>query len=222
MRKFVRLGVAAGATALSLTLAACSGSSSSSAGHDMSSMTSSGMSASASASVDAKHNAADVTFAQNMIVHHQGAVQMAQMAATKAATQEVKDLAERIKAAQGPEIQKMTSWLKAWGEPLTAESSMSDMGNMGGSSGSSGSMGSTDSMGMSQEQMDQLDAASGKDFDRMFLQMMTAHHRGAIELARTEQANGSNPQAIALAKSIETSQGAEVAEMGQMLQSVGS
>lgn len=217
MRKYVRMGAVAGAAALSLTLAACGGNDTSSSASSMSMSTSSSP---ASASVDAQHNAADVTFAQGMIVHHQGAIQMAQLAKTKASTQEVKDLAQRIEFAQGPEIQEMTSWLKAWGQPVTAGSSMSGM-DMGGSSASS-SMGSMDSMGMTPQQMDQLTSATGKAFDRLFLQMMTTHHQGAIEMAKTEQSNGSNPQAMALAKSIETSQTAEVTEMGQMLQNLGS
>ena len=101
----------------------------------------------------------------------------------------------------------MTSWLKTWGQPLTAEGSMPGM-----DMGASGPMGM-----MSPAQMKQLKAATGKDFDRMFLTMMTTHHQGAIAMARTEQASGSNPQAIALAKSIQTSQTGQVTQMSQML-----
>jgi uncharacterized protein (DUF305 family) len=141
-----------------------------------------------------------------MVVHHQGAITMAKLAAAQASTQQVKDLAGRIEAAQGPEIDEMTSWLKAWGEPVSASSSMGNMGS--------------GAMGMTVEQMNQLKATKGTDFDRMFLQMMTTHHQGAIEMAKTEQANGSNPQAKALAHSIETSQTAEVTEMAQMLKNL--
>src|SRR4051794_9144992 len=111
MHNISRLGVAAGAAALSLTLAACGGDSTSSSSTTSAAPTSS----TASASVDATHNAADVSFAQNMIVHHQSAIQMAQMAEKQASAQQVKDLAKRIEAAQSPEIDEMTSWLKAWG-----------------------------------------------------------------------------------------------------------
>lgn len=213
MRNFVRLGAVAGATALSLILTACG---SSGASSSASSASPSNSSTGASAPVDVQHNAADVSFAQQMIVHHQGAIQMAQMATAKASTQQVKDLAQRIETAQGPEIQEMTSWLKAWGQPVAAGAAMSGM-DTGGMSTSSASMGS-----MGQQEMDQLNAATGKNFDRMFLQMMTAHHQGAIAMAKTEQADGSNPQAKARAGSIETSQTAEVTEMGQMLQSLGA
>src|SRR3954454_12962991 len=209
MHTFSRLGVAAGAAALSLTLAACGGGNSTSSSSTTSAAPTS---STASASVDATHNAADVSFAQNMIVHHKGAIQMAQVAEKQASTQQVKDLAKRIEAAQSPEINEMTSWLKAWGEPVSPSNIM---GNSSGSM-SSGSMGSGAMGMMTNEQMNQLMGAQGADFDRMFLQMMTTHHQGAIEMAKTEQANGSNPQAKALAQSIETSQTAEGTDMSHM------
>ena len=185
---------------------------------------------SASSAIDAKHNAADVSFTQSMIVHHQGAIAMAKLAATRASTQEVKDLAARIEAAQSPEIQQMTSWLKAWGQPVSANASMSGMGNSPGSmssgSMSSGAMSSgamsSGSMGMTDAEMKGLEAASGTAFDRLFLQMMTTHHQGAVQMATSEQADGSNPQAIALATSIKTSQTAELTKMNTMLQNLGS
>jgi uncharacterized protein (DUF305 family) len=188
-------------------------------------------SASAAGVVSTEHNATDLTFAQSMIVHHQGAIEMADLAATRAASQQVKDLAARIKAAQGPEIEQMQSWLTAWGAAMSTSSEASDsMGGMdhggmdhGGSS--EVSEGSTDG-GMSMpgmmtdEQMQQLGAASGAAFDRMFLEMMIMHHQGAIEMADTEIAGGMNPDALALAESITTSQTAEITEMQKLLQSL--
>jgi uncharacterized protein (DUF305 family) len=208
MRTFARFGVAASAVALFLTLAACGSDATPSASSTAST------SSTASASVNATHNATDVSFAQNMIVHHQGAIRMAEMAQTHASSQQVKDLAGRIKAAQDPEIKEMTSWLEAWGEPVSTNNSMGNRDH------SSGPMGSGPMGMMTEEQMHQLDAAMGTDFDRTFLQMMTAHHQSAIEMAKTEQADGSNPQAIALARSIETSQTAEIAEMAEMLKNL--
>jgi uncharacterized protein (DUF305 family) len=194
--------VGAGFIAATLALVGCSNDSSSST-----TSAESGSATTAAASADKIHNAADVAFAQDMIVHHQGAIEMANMATTQAQSQQVKDLAKRISAAQGPEIDQMTDWLNTWGEMVSGDSMAGmDHSSMPGM--------------MTDDQMNQLMAASGADFDRMFLQMMTTHHQGAIEMANTEQADGSNPQAIALAKSIETSQTAEVAEMAEMLQSV--
>ncbi|WP_242418631.1 DUF305 domain-containing protein, partial [Frankia sp. CpI1-P] len=65
----------------------------------------------------ADHNAADVTFAQNMIPHHRQAIDMADLAETRASHPEVKTLARQIRAAQAPEIATMVGWLNAWKQP---------------------------------------------------------------------------------------------------------
>jgi uncharacterized protein (DUF305 family) len=70
---------------------------------------------------------------------------------------------------------------------------------------------------MSEQDMAKLEAAKGTAFDRMFAQMMIAHHNGAIAMARDEQAKGANPQAKALAVTIEKTQTAEVAKLQQIL-----
>ena len=74
----------------------------------------------------AEHNDADVTFAQEMIPHHEQAIRMAELAEARAESQEVKALAADIEAAQGPEIETMTDWLESWGEDVPDED-MSDM-----------------------------------------------------------------------------------------------
>lgn len=216
MRTATRIGALGAATALSLILAACGGANSGSMDHSAmssgSSTTSASPSASATSNVDNEHNDQDVMFAQMMIVHHKGAIEMAQMATTQASSQQVKDLATTIEAAQQPEIEQMTSWLNAWGEPVEAGSSMEGMDHSS-TSGMSGMM--------SEEQMTQLQNATGTDFDQMFLQLMIEHHTGAVQMAQTEQQQGSNPQAQELADSIVTSQSAEIEQMKQMLTTLG-
>ncbi|MEU8142197.1 DUF305 domain-containing protein [Nonomuraea sp. NPDC052129] len=194
------IGIAAGALAL---LTACGGGSE----HDMSTMSSSAPAASqassaptATESSSAAFNDADVMFAQMMIPHHQQAVEMAEMAETRASDKEVKELAAKIKAAQDPEIQTMQGWLKTWGKPAP-----------------SGGMGHNMPGIMSEADMKKLEAAKGAAFDKQFVQLMTAHHNGAIEMARTEQSQGSNPEAKALAKTIETAQQTEVEQMQGLL-----
>jgi uncharacterized protein (DUF305 family) len=71
---------------------------------------------------------------------------------------------------------------------------------------------------MNNAQMQQLSSASGPAFDRMFLQMMIAHHQGAVSMAQTELARGTNPATRQLAQQIITSQQAEIGEMQQLLQ----
>lgn len=157
----------------------------------------------------AGHNDADVTFAQEMIPHHQQAVEMSELAASQAESEDVRSLAADIAAAQGPEIETMTGWLESWGESLPDEAMPGmDHGDM--------SPGEMPGM-MTGEQMAELEAASGATFDQMFLTMMIDHHEGAIEMARTEQAEGEFPEAIALAEEIETSQTQEIQTMQDLL-----
>jgi uncharacterized protein (DUF305 family) len=152
-------------------------------------------------------NDSDVQFAQGMIPHHQQAVEMADLAVAKAASPEVKDLATRIKAAQDPEIQQMTAWLKDWDKPLEASSDMEGMDH-GSGSGSGTAMGV-----MTAEAMANLEAAAGDEFDTMFLEMMIRHHQGAIDMAKQEQSKGKFADTKALADSIVTSQQAEIDAM---------
>lgn len=155
-------------------------------------------------------NGADATFAQQMIPHHEQAVAMAQLAQGRASSEEVLSLAEDIKAAQGPEIDTLQGWLEMWGEEVP--SSGMEHGDMGHGSG-----GAMPGM-MDEEQMSDLMAASGADWDQMFLAMMTEHHEGAIEMAEVEVDQGENPDAVALAKKIISDQQAEITQMRQLRQ----
>nr|MBA3798567.1 DUF305 domain-containing protein [Geodermatophilaceae bacterium] len=94
-----------------------------------------GLAALTACSDTADHNAADVTFATDMIPHHQQAVQMAELATDRAASPEVLEVAEEIRGAQQPEIDTMSGLLEEWGEPVPE-----DMGGMGGGSGGMGDM----------------------------------------------------------------------------------
>lgn len=155
------------------------------------------------ASQAADHNDADVEFAQGMIPHHRQAVEMADLATTRASDPKVKDLAARIKQAQAPEIATMTGWLEDWGEEVPA-----DGAGHGGTEGSGM---------MSQEEMGELEKASGEGFDRLFLTMMIRHHESAVAMAETEVEKGRFPPAQGLAAKITSSQRAEIDEMKSLL-----
>jgi uncharacterized protein (DUF305 family) len=73
---------------------------------------------------------------------------------------------------------------------------------------------------MSDQQMKQLQAASGAAFDRMWLQMMIEHHTGAIEMARTELSSGTNAEAKDLAQNVVDAQQSEITTMKQLLTSL--
>jgi uncharacterized protein (DUF305 family) len=125
---------------------------------------------------------------------------MAELAPERAADPEIKELAAKIKAAQDPEIQTMKGWLTEWGKAAPEGGMGHDMPGV-----------------MSEEDMTKLKAAKGAEFDKLFAQQMIAHHNGAIEMARTEQSGGSNPEAKELAKTIETAQQAEVEQLQKIL-----
>ena len=219
-RTDVRLArLTGGLIAGAIVLTGCSDGSDDMAGMEgMDSSTSTESSAGAESSDEsAEFDNADVTFVQGMIPHHRGALAMAQMADGRAEDPRVTELANRIEAAQEPEIETMTGWLEEWGEPLPEETDDStgsmDHGSM--------DMGGTGMEGMSTEDMAALEAASGPEFDRMWLEMMVIHHRGAVEMAQTEIAEGSNAEAVALAEEIADSQAAEIEEMETLLAELG-
>lgn len=204
MRKSLNgLGVA-GVAAVAL-LAGCGG-------NDMSGMQqhSSSTAPSAAAGQQAGHNEQDVKFAQDMIGHHQQALDMAAMVPSKSTNPKVTDLGKRIAAAQDPEIKKMTEWLTKWGA-APASTSMPGMDH-GSGHGSMPGM-------MTAEEMTKLNGATGAEFDRMWLDMMIKHHQGAVEMAKTEQEKGSSADAKKLAQDIITAQQAEITEMQTMLKS---
>ncbi|CAH0211917.1 MULTISPECIES: DUF305 domain-containing protein [Microbacterium] len=155
----------------------------------------SGSSASADANTD------DVMFARMMKEHHEQAIEMSDLLLSKDGVDErVVALAEEIKAAQEPEIQKMDQWLEDWD---------ADMGNMGG-------MDHGDGM-MSEEDMQALEDATGPDAGRLFLEQMIQHHEGAVDMAQEEVDNGQNSDAIALAETIIDTQTDEIATMKEIL-----
>ena len=158
-----------------------------------------------------QHNQSDVTFAQGMIPHHAQAIEMAQLAEGRAQSEEVKALARKIADEQRPEIETMTGWLKQWGAqvPPTDMPGM-DHGNMG-------NMGTGMQGMMTPQQMQQMQQASGPAFDRMFLQMMIEHHRGAVTMAETEVRDGQYPPAKQLAQRIINDQQAEIQQMQELL-----
>ncbi|BBE48903.1 MULTISPECIES: DUF305 domain-containing protein [Rhodococcus] len=176
-------------------------------GHSMGSMSSASPASSASASSSAQFNDADVMFAQMMYPHHAQAVQMADMANGRTDNPDVLSLASAIAAAQQPEMDQMTAWLTEWGQPAPS----ADMGQMGGMDHSSGS-----GM-MTTQDMDALRAASGPEFDRQWLTMMIAHHTGAIEMANTEIADGTDPDAQEMARTIVATQQQEIDTMQRLL-----
>jgi uncharacterized protein (DUF305 family) len=154
------------------------------------------------------HNDADVMFAQHMIPHHTQAIEMSDtLLAKQGIDPRVVELANQIKAAQGPEIQQMQGWLTQWGTPSMPP--MSGHGDMAGMSGM-----------MSEQDLTALKDAQGVDASKLFLTQMIAHHEGAITMAQSEIKDGQYPPAVGMARAIVTGQQQEIDTMKGILASL--
>lgn len=149
-------------------------------------------------------NDADVTFLQGMVPHHSQATEMAEMVPDRTDDPEVNSLADEIVAAQTEEIETMNGLLEQAGEDP-----VEPMGGMDTSGMDMSGM-------MSDEQMGELEGLEGEPFVQRWTQMMTEHHRGAIESAQTVLADGENPEVATLAEEIIQAQEAEIEEMEQI------
>jgi uncharacterized protein (DUF305 family) len=152
-----------------------------------------------------------------MIPHHEQAVEMSDMVLTKQGIDpRVVSLADAIKAAQGPEIEQMQSWLTDWGvTPAPGGMPGHDMPGHDMSGGDMPQMGGHGMM--SRQDMAALQNAQGVEASRLFLTQMIEHHRGAITMAKQEIESGESPDAVAMAQSIVTSQQKEITDMEGLL-----
>ncbi|QHE71037.1 DUF305 domain-containing protein [Rhodococcus sp. WAY2] len=235
MNKSLALGAAS--TALLLALTACGDSGT----EESTATTNSAATTSVSAENGAaEHNDADIAFAQRMVPHHSQAIEMSEILLTKQGIDpRVVDLAQQIKAAQGPEIEQLNAWLTAWGQGTAATTttgmnmtesmpmgtgmqmpeapvvippagtSEMDMPGMEGGEGMEGMMSAEDMAGLRD--------AQGVDAAKLFLNQMIEHHKGAITMAQTEVEDGQNAQAKAMAQNIITTQQQEITTMEQIL-----
>lgn len=136
----------------------------------------------------------DLMFAEMMIPHHQQALEMSALALGTSVNPDVRALAEEIQAAQEPEIAQMRSW---------------------GATGAAHEGHQMDGM-LSDAEMAALAAASGTEFDRLFLEGMIKHHQGAIDMAQMVLAS-ENDEVRTLGEQIVASQQAEITRMQELL-----
>ena len=110
---------------------------------------------------------ADVEFMQGMIAHHSQAIVMSRMAESHGANPQVLKLSNKIDQSQVPEIRIMQLWLQRNKQFVPDTSSWHDM-MMAGM--------------LTPEQLKELDAAKGVEFDRAYLRLMIQHHAGALKM----------------------------------------
>lgn len=175
-------------------------------------------------------NEADVFFVKSMIVHHAQAVEMVDLAEDGLEDEQVRAIAERIRAAQGPELGAMVAWLVQEDElvPPEAVDAGVDVERLGGEVGARPQDGSHDHGGLegqggmagmaTPEQLQELDAADGRDADVLFLRLMTAHHEGALEMVTAHVADGLDPRAREMSDEMFVEQTAEIGRMAELLE----
>jgi uncharacterized protein (DUF305 family) len=152
---------------------------------------------------------ADVTFMSDMIPHHHQALVMSRLVAERTGRNAMIELADRITATQKDEIAFMQDWLRERGEPVpdpTDHAAMHTHHDMAGMA--------------SPEELEQLEAASGADFDRLFLELMIDHHQGAIEMVETlldTRGSAQDPVLYEFVIDVLNDQTAEIERMNAML-----
>jgi uncharacterized protein (DUF305 family) len=158
----------------------------------------------ATGEASAPHDADDAMFGQMMIPHHEQAVELAGLVPERSTNPALVTLAATIAGQQKPEIDSMKAMLTAWGV------------NPDDASHGSGHAGITMQGMVGEATMVTLEALRGAEFDKLWLTSMISHHRGAIDMAKSEIADGKNPEMIALARNIVTAQQAEIDQMTAM------
>ncbi len=138
----------------------------------------------------------EVKFMQDMIAHHQSAIDMAKLVPAHTKRPELNTLSQNIISAQTKEISQMTTWLAHWYNEKPLADSMSAPGMM-------------DMMGG----MDKLKNTKDAEFDRQFLDMMTQHHQQAVSMAKLVPEKTQRPELVNLSKDIIRTQSAEIQQM---------
>jgi uncharacterized protein (DUF305 family) len=161
---------------------------------------------------------ADVEFMQGMIPHHAQAVIMGKWAATHGARADVQRLCLRIVAAQSDEIGMMRRWLRERKQEVPDSTATKHVMKMNGMTHEMMMPGM-----LSDEEMAALDKARGSEFDRLFLNGMIRHHRGAITMVETLLKNGNaghDESVFRFANDVVSDQSAEITVMLRMLETV--
>jgi len=161
----------------------------------------------------AEFTPADVRFMQGMIAHHAQALTMGRLAATRAGSEGVLLLALRIESSQATEIELMERWLSDRGQEVPLSELDYQIPSSAGEPVRMPGM-------LTDGQIAQLEAASGPDFDRLFLPHMIRHHEGALTMVRelfTYQGAARDGEIFRFASDVDSDQRIEIARMVRIL-----
>lgn len=168
---------------------------------------------------------AEAGFARDMQVHHQQGVELAMIVRDRSDDPDIRLLAYDIATTQAQQAGQLYGWLRTWG--LSQAGSEPSMTWMTRSASAAGAHAEHDAAAhepgtpmpglATAEQLEQLRASTGVDAERRFLELMIAHHQGAIEMADAALARSTNPVVVPFAESVAESQAAEIALMEDLL-----
>lgn len=152
-----------------------------------------------------EHTDADVAFMQMMIVHHDQAITMTEWVDDRTQDRDIRLLAERMRISQEDEMDFMAGWLQERGTPLRGEHADHGAEMMPGM--------------LTDEQLERLEAATGEEFERLFLEYMIQHHSGALQMVADLRAAGGGMEIAAgqFAREVEGDQSIEISRMQGML-----
>ena len=158
---------------------------------------------------------ADVHFISGMIGHHAQAITMARLAPTHGASPSMQTLAGRVINAQQDEIALMQQWLKDRGQQVPEASRTGVKMTMGGMTHEMTMPGM-----LTEQQLQELDKAQGKQFDELFLRYMIQHHQGAVSMVKelfSTRGAGLDETVFKLASDVNVDQTTEIERMQKML-----
>lgn len=148
----------------------------------------------------------DKRYIADMIVHHQGAVEMADLALQKAEREDIKQLSRAIIQAQAKEITDMERWQQEWG--YADESAHQHMSHGDGH----GAMSMNDHMDMMTQPLRE---KTGAEFDAEWIKQMIIHHQGAIDMSAPAEQNAKHQEIKDLAREVIAAQTKEIEQMKQ-------
>ena len=154
---------------------------------------------SSSPSSNSNYTGADIMFLQMMIPHHQQAIDISNLAMKASSDPELLELAKIIARDQAAEIKQMKAWLKDAGASEDMGHSMDGMGGM-----------------LNDDELAALSAATGKEFDTLWLKGMTEHHDGAIHMTQMIE-DAQNADIKAFGTKVIKDQSVQIAQMKKML-----
>ncbi|MFD5864795.1 DUF305 domain-containing protein [Agromyces sp. NPDC127015] len=150
----------------------------------------------------------DSAFMLAMIRHHQQAIEMTDLVDDRTDDRDIRLLAERMSVSQQDEKTQITTWLQERSVPVNGDGSGHEAHDAESMPGM-----------LSDDQFAELEAATGEEFDLLFLEYMIQHHEGAVQMVDDLYADGGGQESATdqFARHVESDQGIEIARMQQML-----